>query len=69
MIEQPATIRLPEVVEVYDVDVIDAKVVADLAVCRDRIASLVSLSEWMAQRVRQVPDTSSCCDGIPPARP
>ena len=33
------------VVEVYDVDVIDAKVVADLAICRDRITSLVSLGD------------------------
>lgn len=33
------------VVEVFDVDVIDAKVVADLAVCRDRIAALVSLQD------------------------
>ena len=33
------------VVEVYDVDVIDAKVVADLAICRDRITSLLSLGD------------------------
>lgn len=33
------------VVEVFDVDVIDAKVVADLAVCRDRISELVSLRD------------------------
>lgn len=33
------------VVDVYDVDVIDAKVVADLAACRERIASLVSLGD------------------------
>ena len=33
------------VVEVFDVDVIDAKVVADLAMCRERIASLASLQD------------------------
>ena len=33
------------VIEVFDVDVIDAKVVANLAACRDRIASLVSMRD------------------------
>jgi hypothetical protein len=45
MIELGSDDTFRRVVEVYDVDVIDAKVVADLAVCRDRIASLVSLSD------------------------
>ena len=45
MIELGSDDTFRGVVEVYDVDVIDAKVVADLAVCRDRIASLVSLGD------------------------
>ena len=45
MIELGSDETFRGVVEVYDVDVIDAKVVADLAVCRDRIASLVSLGD------------------------
>ena len=45
MIELGSDDTFRRVVEVYDVDVIDAKVVADLAVCRDRIASLVSLRD------------------------
>lgn len=45
MIELGSDDTFRGVVEVYDVDVIEAKVVADLAVCRDRIASLVSLGD------------------------
>jgi hypothetical protein len=45
MIELGSDDTFRRVVEVYDADVIDAKVVADLAVCRDRIASLVSLGD------------------------
>ena len=45
MIELGSDDTFRRVVEVFDVDVIDAKVVADLAVCRDRIASLVSLGD------------------------
>lgn len=45
MIELGSDDTFRKVVEVYDVDVIDAKVVADLAACRDRINSLVSLGD------------------------
>ena len=45
MIEVGSDDTFRGVVEVYDVDVLDAKVVADLAACRDRISSLVSLSD------------------------
>jgi hypothetical protein len=45
MIELGSDDTFRRVVEMYDVDVIDAKVVADLAVCRERITSLLSLSD------------------------
>jgi len=45
MIELGSDDTFRRVVEVYDVDVIDAKVVADLAACRERITSLLSLSD------------------------
>jgi|HubBroStandDraft_1064217.scaffolds.fasta_scaffold22214_3 hypothetical protein len=45
MIELGSDDSFRGVVEVYDVDVIDAKVVADLAICRDRIASLRTLND------------------------
>ena len=45
MIELGSDDTFRRVVEVYDVDVIDAKVVADLATCRDRIASLRTLND------------------------
>lgn len=45
MIELGSDDTFRRVVEVYDLDVIDAKVVADLAACRERITSLLSLSD------------------------
>ena len=48
------------VVDVYDVDVIDAKVVADLAACRERIASLVSLGDgWRDGSGKSVTHTAA----------
>ena len=45
MIELGSDDTFRRVVEAYDVDVIDAKVVADLAVCRERITSLLLLTD------------------------
>ena len=59
MIELGSDDTFRQVVEVYDVDVIDAKVVADLAMCRDRITSLVSLSDGWHDGAGQSPTHSA----------